>query len=84
MSDLSSIKAHLVRVTTDDLEHQLWLATTARQEAVSHVLQAIPEGWTAVLLAKQLRTGQAGILKLEAGVVCELWPNRRPARAMLN
>ncbi len=84
MSNLSSFKAHLVRVTTDSLEHQLWLATTARHEAVSNVLQAIPEGWTAVLLAQQLGAGQAGITKLEAGAVCELWPNHRPARARLN
>jgi hypothetical protein len=41
---------HLVRVTTDEREHQLWAAATAREEAVTRVLDVVPEGWTARLL----------------------------------
>ena len=79
-----AFKAHLVRVTTDELEQQLWVAMTARRDAVFQVLQAIPEGWTAALLPKELGTGQAKILKLGPGEVCELAPNRRPPRVRLH
>ena len=35
---------HLIHVTTDDREHQLWVGATLREEAVNSVLDAIPEG----------------------------------------
>jgi hypothetical protein len=38
---------HLVRVITDDLEYQIWVAATSRDDAVSRVLDCVPEGWTA-------------------------------------
>ena len=37
---------HLVRVTTDEREYQLWAAATPREQAVRLVLNAIPEGRT--------------------------------------
>jgi hypothetical protein len=40
---------HLVRVTTDDREKQLWVAAAPREDAVALVLGAAPEGWSAAL-----------------------------------
>lgn len=62
---------HLVRVTTDDREHQLWAAATARDQAVDRVLDAIPEGWTACLLEEPMRSSA------EAGVNMTLGQVRR-------
>ncbi|RXG83650.1 hypothetical protein [Bradyrhizobium zhanjiangense] len=63
---------HLVKVTTDDREHQLWVAATPRDEAVTEVLNAIPEGWTASLLTSQLTLEEAEVLKLQPGEVREV------------
>lgn len=41
---------YLVRVLTDDRANRLWLASgSSADEAVSLVLDAIPEGWSAKL-----------------------------------
>ena len=45
-----SFDVHLVRVITDDLGYQIWVAATSREGAVSRVLDGVPEGWTASLL----------------------------------
>jgi hypothetical protein len=63
---------HLVRVTTDDREHQLWVAATARDEAINQVLNAIPEGWTAALLPNRLSPFEVEILNLRPGEVREI------------
>jgi hypothetical protein len=63
---------HLVRVITDDLEYQIWLAATSRDEAVSRVLDCVPEGWAASLLDRQIKPGEAAVLNLEPGEVREL------------
>jgi hypothetical protein len=60
---------HLVRVITDDLEYQIWVAATSREDAVSRVLDCVPEGWTASLLEQRLNSSEAAILKLEPGDV---------------
>jgi len=63
---------HLVRVTTDDRVHQLWVAATPREEAVAMVLDAVPEGWTATLLDTRLRPGEAEFLQMKPGEIREL------------
>ena len=63
---------HLVRVTTDDRVHQLWAAATLREEAAAMVLNAIPEGWTAVLLDTRLRPAEAAFLEMKPGEIREL------------
>ena len=35
---------HLVRVITDVLEYQIWVAVTSREEAVERVLECVPQG----------------------------------------
>ena len=68
---------HLVRVTTDDREHQLWVAAVPREEAVTKVLNAVPEGWTAALLPNRLKPLEVEALNLKPGEVRELTFNRR-------
>ena len=55
---------HLVRVTTDDREHQLWAVASSRAQAVTLVLNAVPEGWTAALLSNRLKPEELEILNL--------------------
>ena len=65
-------RIHLVRVTTDDRKHQLWAAATPRDQAVDRVLDAIPEGWTAILLDEPMRPSQETTVRMAAGEVREL------------
>ncbi|MBR0756837.1 hypothetical protein JQ604_32050 [Bradyrhizobium jicamae] len=60
---------HVVRVTTDDGERQLWLAATERDEAVDRVLDAIPEGWTATLIERKLSDEHAASLNMAPGEI---------------
>jgi hypothetical protein len=60
---------HLVRVITDDLEYQIWVAATSRDDAVSRVLDCVPEGWSASLLEQGLDPNKAAGLKLRPGDV---------------
>ena len=45
-----SRRFHLVRVTTDDRERLVCATCGARKDAITQVLNAIAEGWTAALL----------------------------------
>jgi hypothetical protein len=63
---------HLVRVTTDEKEHRLWVAATAREEAVDRVLNAVPEGWSARLLDDHLKPRRDAIRTMALGEVREL------------
>ena len=63
---------HLVRVTTDDREHQLWVAACPQDDAVELVLKAVPEGWTAALLPTTVKPAEIAALNLKAGEVREL------------
>ena len=63
---------HLVRVTTDEREYQLWAAATPREQAVRLVLNAIPEGRTAALLATRLTPDEVAFLNMAPGEVREL------------
>lgn len=60
---------HLVQVTTDEGELQLWIAATPLEEAVNRVLDAVPEGWSAALLTDGLTQEQADTLQLRPGEV---------------
>jgi hypothetical protein len=62
-------KVHLVRVMTDSGQRQLWLAATERDKAVDHVLDAIPEGWTASLVERELGADDAAALNMKPGEV---------------
>jgi hypothetical protein len=68
----STGRVHLVRVTTDDREHRLWVAATTRDDAVDQVLNAIPEGWTAALLPDRLSRFEIEVLGLAPGEVRDL------------
>jgi hypothetical protein len=70
MAHVSGI--HLVRITTDDWEHQLWAAATARDEAITQVLNAVPEGWTSALLSNRLKPLEEEVLNLKPGEVREI------------
>ena len=70
MASMSDI--HLVRVTTDDREHQLWVVAAPRDEAVTWVLNAVPEGWTAALLTDRLTSQEMEVLNLQPGEVREI------------
>jgi hypothetical protein len=71
---------HLVRVTTDNREHQLWVAAAhSQEEAIQLVLNAVPEGWTAALLSNKLKLAEIEVLNLEPGEVREL-TLQRPIR----
>jgi hypothetical protein len=63
---------HVVQVRTDDFPRgqlQLWLAAVPRQSAVTAVLTAVPEGWTARLAELRLMRSEAQILQLPLGTV---------------
>ena len=64
---------YLVRVTTDDREHQLWVAAaTSESDALNLVLNAVPEGWTASPTSNRLKPGEIEVLNLKLGEVREL------------
>jgi hypothetical protein len=64
---------HLVRITTDDREHQLWVAAAHSQvEAIQLVLNAVPDGWTAALLSNKSKPAEIAVLNLKPGEVREL------------
>lgn len=52
------MNVYLVRVTTDDQQHRIWAAATAREDAVGRVLDQVPEGWTASLLDEVTDAGR--------------------------
>ncbi|WFU26330.1 hypothetical protein QA649_09010 [Bradyrhizobium sp. CB1717] len=62
-------RVHLVQVITDNGECQIWLAATERDKAVDYVLDAIPEGWTASLIQRELDASAAAALNMQPGEV---------------
>jgi hypothetical protein len=69
---MAQMQVHLVRITTDDKEHQLWVVAAPREEALDKVLNAIPEGWTAALLSNRLKPFEVEALNIKPGDVREL------------
>ena len=67
---MTQTQVNLVQVTPDSRRRQVWLAAAPREEAISLVLNAVPEGWSAVLLP--LRPVDASQLKMQPGEVREL------------
>ena len=63
---------HLVRVTTDDRERRVYATCCARKNAITQVLNAVPEGWTAALLPNRLTTDEVAALALQPGDVREI------------
>jgi hypothetical protein len=72
MGQTYSEDVHLIRVTDDYRKHYLWVARTERREAVAAVLNAVPEGWSAILLDTRLKSAEANILGLKPGEVREV------------
>ncbi len=66
------MEVHLVRVITDDRNCKLWVAARPRDEAVDHVLNAIPEGWSAALLQGGLSAHEMLVLNLQPGEIREI------------
>jgi hypothetical protein len=65
--------AHLVRVTTDNRVHQLWVASASSdEEALVLVQNRVPEGWTAALLANELTPLEIEALNLKPGEAREI------------
>jgi hypothetical protein len=64
----------LVEVMTDSSvpKRQLWVAAAKPEQAVTLVLCAIPEGWTATTTGGRLTPEQEAILNLKPGEVREL------------
>lgn len=70
---MTQITAYLVRVTTDDRTHQLWVAAASSDEgALTLVLNRIPEGWTAAVLSNKLKPLEIAALNLKPGQAREV------------
>jgi len=64
---------YLVRVLTDDRTNRLWVAAgSSPEDAVTLVLNAIPEGWSASPALEQLTPAEAERLNLRQGEVHEM------------
>lgn len=62
----------LVQVTPDDRVRQVWFAAAPRDEAVTLVLDAVPEGWSAALLGTKLKPNEVALLHLKPGELRKL------------
>ena len=69
---MTKAEVYLVRVVTDDRQHKLWAAATARAFAVNAVLNVVPEGWVAALYGGALTEQEARALNLRPGEVREI------------
>ena len=74
----------LVRVTTDDRQHLLWVAAVPREEAVGAVLAGVPEGWTTTLLSARISRNETDILNLNRGECREITFGKNDRRARSN
>ena len=52
---------------TDDLKHRFWVAATPPEEAITRILNDVPEGWSAALLDVSLTTTELALLNLQSG-----------------
>ena len=70
-------KFTLVEVVTDSAvtsapKTQLWVAAAKPEQAITLVLCAVPEGWTATITGGRLTPEQEALLNLKPGEVREL------------
>ena len=73
----SNARVYLVRMTTDEREHQLWAAAASSEdEAINLVLNAVSDGWTAAPLSNKLKPAEIEALNMKAGEVRELTLHR--------
>jgi hypothetical protein len=72
MDEIYAEEIHLVRVTTDDRERQIWVAAASREDAIAFVLNAVPEGWSAALVDAKLKPSEPALLKMKRGDVRKL------------
>jgi hypothetical protein len=70
ITQMDRTQVNLVQVTPDDRRKRVWLAAARPEDAISLVLNAVPEGWSAVLLP--LRPVNASALDMQPGDVREL------------
>jgi hypothetical protein len=67
---MGQTQVNFVQVTADDRTRRVWMVAAPREQAVSRVLNAIPEGWAASLLP--LRSVRASRLNMQPGDLREL------------
>ena len=72
MANSPAVGVHLVRVTTDDRERLVYATCGVRNDAITQVLNAVPEGWTAALLPNRLTPGEIAALAMKPGDVREI------------
>jgi hypothetical protein len=63
-------QVNFVQVMPDDCRRRVWMVAVPREDAVTHVLNALPEGWAASLLP--LRSIEASRLNMQPGDLREL------------
>jgi hypothetical protein len=63
-------QVNLVQVTPDNRIRRVWMVAAPRDETISVLLNAVPEGWADKLLP--LRSVQASWLKMQPGDIREL------------
>jgi hypothetical protein len=59
-------------VANDDRERLVNATCGPRTDAVTQVLNAVPDGWTAALLPNRLTADEVGVLELKPGEVREI------------
>jgi hypothetical protein len=77
MAEIYASEIQLVEVTTDHVvggvaTKELWAVAAPREQAIAILLEALPEGWTAVLSTAQLKPYEPALLKMRPGEVREL------------
>lgn len=65
--------AHIVRVLTDSRVPRVWLAVAPPDEAITRVLDAVPEGWAATVLPRcALSAAEVAALQIGPGDIREI------------
>jgi hypothetical protein len=67
---MANTQVNFVQVTPDNRIRRVWMVAAPREEAVSIVLNAVPEGWATSLMP--LRAVDASQLKMQPGELREL------------
>ena len=68
---------HMVRVMTDSRDQHLWMAAVPPDEAITQILNAVPEGWAATVLPSYaLSSNEVAALQLGPGEIREITSKR--------